>query len=738
MNTVRTLSLALGAWPIAVAVLAVVICAAVSYYSWRRAGSRSDHGLLEALRVVLVAFGAILFLQPEWVEERRPEEKPTIAVLYDDSTSMETRDVVVSGGAQTTATTRREAIAPVLEGKLWDSLRDRYEVVIQPLSATSSESGEIKKGVTNLTDPLTRAPRDIKNLMAVVLLSDGDWNAGDPPAQAASALRLQGIPVFTATAGSPTRLPDIELISLDAPTFGVAGKSVRIPFAIDSAMPREHVATVKLTSSDGDEVTKEVRIAPMGRTTDALVWKPKDIGDYTVTLDVPKHTDELLADNNKLTAPIAIRAEKLKVLVVESVPRWEYRFLRNALSRDPGIDLSCLLYQPGLAKSGGGSKDYIRQFPSGLEELSKFDVVFLGDVGVEDGQLTPEDCRLLKGIVEHQASGLVFLPGTYGREMTLLETELADLCPVALDVDQPGGWGSRTASHFELTELGRRSLLTKLADTNEENAEVWESLPGFQWYAPVIRAKAGAEVLCVHKDAENEHGRLPLLVTKTYGAGKVLFMGTDGAWRWRKGVEDKYHYRFWGQVVRWMAYQRNLAKGETMRMYYSPEQPQVGQSLSLRANVMERSGEPLRDGEVTARIVAPSGKPETVRFRSTGDEWGAFAATYAVEEPGTHEVTLKCKQTGATLTTTITAQGSPYERIGRAARPEVMEEIARVTRGSMIALEHPQKFVESLEALPEAPPAIARLQLWCHPATASVFVALIAVFWVGRKAIGFI
>ena len=78
------------------------------------------------------------------------------------------------------------------------------------------------------------------------------------------------------------------------------------------------------------------------------------------------------------------------------------------------------------------------------------------------------------------------------------------------------------------------------------------------------------------------------LVTQTFGAGKVLFMGTDGAWRWRKGVEDKYHYRFWGQVVRWMAYQRNMAKGETMRLYYSPDQPQLGKSVTLKANVMER------------------------------------------------------------------------------------------------------------------------------------------------------
>ena len=299
-----------------------------------------------------------------------------------------------------------------------------------------------------------------------------------------------------------------------------------------------------------------------------------------------------------------------------------------------------MLFQPGLEKVGGGNKDYIKQFPKGLEQLSPYDVVFLGDVGIEDGQLTAEDCRLLKGLVEHEASGLVFLPGLQGRQMSLLDTELADLLPVVLDESQPGGWGSRTPSHFELTELGRHSLLTKLADTPDDNIEVWEGLPGFQWHAAVMRAKAGSDVLCVHKDSANEFGRVPLLVTRTFGAGKVLFMGTDGAWRWRKGVEDKYHYLFWGQVVRWMAYQRNMAKGETMRIYYSPERPQVRQTVALSANVMEASGEPLHGGDVTARIVAPSGKAETVRFHSTGDEWGAFSAYFTPEEPGSHALNL--------------------------------------------------------------------------------------------------
>ncbi len=301
---------------------------------------------------------------------------------------------------------------------------------------------------------------------------------------------MKGIPVFAVPVGSPTRLPDIDLQSLGAPTFGVAGKAVRIPFTIESSMPREYLTTVRLKTSDGDEVTEEVKIAPMGRTTGSLLWKPTKVGDVMLTLEVPKHPDETMVDNNKLTAPIAIRQEKLRVLVVESQPRWEYRYLRNALSRDPGVEVSCLLFHPGLSKVGGGNKDYIKHFPAGLEELSKFDVVFLGDVGLEDGQLTAEQCRLLKGLVEHQASGLVFMPGLLGRQFSLLDTVLGDLYPVVMDESQPGGWGSRTPGHFELTELGRRSLLTNLADTPEANIEVWEDLPGFQWYAPVVAPKA--------------------------------------------------------------------------------------------------------------------------------------------------------------------------------------------------------------------------------------------------------
>jgi hypothetical protein len=732
MNVSRSLTFLWTPWTLFGSILVVVATAGFCFMAWQRSGFRRSIGLLEALRLALVMMVVILFNQPEWVEEFRPDEKPAIAVLWDDSASMETRDVVGAAPDPTSAVSRREAIAPLTEPATWNKLHRRMNVVVSPFSTPQAGHG------TDLYDPLAKAPERIANLRGIVLASDGDWNEGPPPVRAAARLRTRGVPVFAVAVGSRTRLPDVELLSLDLPTFGIAGKSVRVPFSIDSSLPREYTTTVTLRASDGDEVTKEVRIAPMTRTSDYIVWKPKATGDFTLSLAIPKHHDEAIAENNNASAPISIREEKLKVLVVESYPRWEYRYLRNALSRDPGVDVSCLLFHPGLSKVGGGNKDYIKQFPSGLDELSKYDVVFLGDVGVEDGQLTAEQCRLLKGLVEHQASGLVFMPGWQGRELSLMDTELGDLCPVVLDSGQPGGWGARVANHFELTELGRRSLLTKLADTQDDNAEVWEGLPGFQWYAPAVRAKAGTDILAVHKDASNEHGRLPLLVTRTFGAGKVLFMGTDGAWRWRKGVEDKYHYRFWGQVVRWMAYQRNMAKGESMRLYYVPDQPKLNQTLALHANVMEQSGEPLHNGEVSARITAPSGKTEVVHFVSAGDEWGEFTGRFTALESGRHHVMLFCKQTGAKLEASFFVQGAAAEQLGKPARPEVLEELARVTNGKVVPPEKLDEVVRSLADLPEPPPLVRRVPLWCHPVPAAALVTLLGVFWVGRKVVGLV
>jgi hypothetical protein len=719
------------AFTIAISVLAMVGVCLLSYTTWRRSGYRTPVLGLELLRIAIVAFALFLLNQPESVEEFKPQDKPTVVILGDQSLSMDTQDVGLGESSSTPLVTRRKAIERLMDPASWEELQQRLNVVVTPF-ATEDQGAR-----SNLHAALVKARSEHANLRAVVLASDGDWNDGLPPVQEAMRMRLEQIPIFSIPVGSQSRLPDLDLISFDVPTFGIADKTVRIPFTIESSLPRDHVAQVELEVSDGTRLSTQVRLTAMGRTSDAILWKPTTTGDFTLKLNVPLHPEERITENNSRETPISIRQEKLKVLVVETVPRWEYRFLRNALSRDPGVEVNCLLFHPGLSKVGGGNQDYITAFPEALEDLAQYDVVFLGDVGLDEKQLTEEQCRLLKGLVEQQASGLVFMPGFAGNMLTLVDSPLGALLPVTFDSGQPNGWGSRSPSHFALTELGRRSLLTKLADTQEENMQVWENLPGFQWHAPVLRAKAGTDVLAVHQESSNEYGRVPLLVTRTFGAGKVLFMGTDGAWRWRRGVEDLYHYRFWGQVVRWMAYQRNMAEGEFMRFYYSPEQPQVRQTVALSANVMERSGEPLSKGQVQVRIVAPSGRIDTVDMTSTGAEWGAFAGSFTPAEPGPHAVAVRCLQNDSELRTTLFVQGATLEQVGKPARPEVLEELSRVTRGRVLGSDL-SEITKAIAEVPDPPSQIRRVQLWSHPLVAATLVLLLGLFWVGRKVVGLI
>jgi uncharacterized membrane protein len=712
-------------------IVLVLAMLGLGWLAWKRSGYRASTGWLEGLRILIAVLIAITLNQPEWREIFRPTNKPTLAVLVDVSRSMETRDVIDARRPEADPRSRAEAAKPLAEAAAWRSIAQRMDVVIEPFSSAEQPSGE----GTDIGAALSQAAEKHAHLGAVVLLSDGDWNTGDPPAKAAMRLRMRETPVFAVPLGSETRLPDVALTSFDVPTFAIAGKPLRIPFTIESSLPRDESATLEMKSSTGEAVTKTVVIPAMSQLQDVIVWRPDKPGDVNLTLTVPKTGGERFLENNTIAAPLSVRREQLHVLVIDSYPRWEYRYLRNALERDPGVEVNTLLFQPDIGKPGVG-RGYLSAMPKD-EELTKYDVVFLGDVGVEPGQLTTEQCAALQKMVRDQAAGLVFLPGLRGYETSLTGTALADLLPVVWDEAQPRGFGSSTAGKFALTEAGTHSLLTKLEDTDEASARVWEALPGFQWYAAAVRAKAGAEVLATHATETNGFGRIPLIVTKTYGAGKILFMGTDGAWRWRKGVEDKYHYRFWGQVVRWMAYQRNMSQGDKMRLFYSPDRPQTGAVLTLNANVTSLTGEPLREGAVIAQITAPSGKTASVRLTPAGeDAWGLFTGVFTPAEPGEHEVRLTSADAGAALDTSISVQGSSREKRGEPAKFDVLREIAQLTRGKVIENADPAAVVAAIAALPQPQPQERRVQLWAKPLWAGLLVLLLSLFWVGRKAAG--
>ena len=98
MNMTRSFKLVWGTWSLTFSVIVLIAVAVLGYISWRRRGSRPVDGWLEFLRWSLVLFGAILLNQPEYTEEFKPTDKPSVAVICDLSPSMGTKDVVDAAG----------------------------------------------------------------------------------------------------------------------------------------------------------------------------------------------------------------------------------------------------------------------------------------------------------------------------------------------------------------------------------------------------------------------------------------------------------------------------------------------------------------------------------------------------------------------------------------------------------------------------------------------------------------
>jgi hypothetical protein len=725
-------------------VIVLIVTAGLCITAVRRSARPRRTGTLETIRFVCVLFVSIMLLGPEWRTVQESDLQPEIVIVTDESLSMSTTDARVpeTMESEEKVITREKLVDNLLASEFWKPFEaeSKNRVTLSTFGAPPEDTDPALRAMagTDINDALQKILEAGRNLRAVVMLGDGDWNIGKSPVAAAQQFRLKDVPLYALGTGSQQRLPDLDLDSVNAPTYGIVGENVQIPFTIQSSLGRDVRTIVRIRSDSGKERTKDITIRANSTHYDSILWRIEKEGASALSLSIPTTNGELVQSNNSRDFIISGKPESIKVLVVETLPRWEYRFIRNALSRDPGVDVDCLLLHPNLGKGDG--PDYIQEFPENLEDLQKYDVVFVGDVGLsEDGEsgLTTEQANLIKGLVENQASGVVFIPGAQGNQFKLDETELYDLIPVILDKDNPTGLSDSIDASMRLTSEGEKSLLTMLGDDETENEVIWQDLPGFYWQAPVVKAKAGTTVLAVNANRSNASGRLPILVTSRAGAGKVLYMATDSAWRWRRGVEDLYHYRFWGQVARWMSYQRNMAAGERVRLFYTPERPKPGDPVFLSANAFSENGAPLTEGNLQIDLTAPNGTSQRIELAQDDASWGSFSGQFKISQPGTWGVkAFIAGDDSASIETKIISQTDDIEKTGLPARFEVLEEMTKVSRGRLVTAAQLEDLVKEINALPEPQPLVDSIKLWAHWLAPTILVILLSLFWMGRKLNG--
>ncbi|MCS6860666.1 MAG: VWA domain-containing protein, partial [Abditibacteriales bacterium] len=356
-------------WLVALVMTGVLLWVGICYYRDGRQPSFSFKLFLIGLR--LMAFAVLMFVlfQP-MLRVRLVDTVPaTVAVLVDNSLSMSVKD---KGSRETRLEVARGLLirrttpeAPPLLSQLQAKNRvrlyavnaDAYpisQLLHSPIPPSQSATTQLGTGLERVLNDLTGQP-----VSGVVMLTDGGNNMGTDPVSVAKRAGQLKIPIFTVGIGDPTPTRDIALtdvladdtvrvndtvtVSVGITQRGYAGREIPVTLTRDGAVVRQE--RVRLGA---DKTKQEV----------AFTFTPDKVGQFTFQITAPTQAGEVTDRNNRRAFNLRVVDKQLKVLYVEGEPRWEYRYLKNAILRDKRIEFSCLLTAtppiPPLSRGGDG------------------------------------------------------------------------------------------------------------------------------------------------------------------------------------------------------------------------------------------------------------------------------------------------------------------------------------------------------------------------------------------------
>ncbi len=599
-------------------------------------------------------------------------------------------------------------------------------------------------------------------LAGVVVVTDGRQNGGTvgPLAAARKAASLRpSVPLYLVGVGDPDRPRNIHVENLRAREVVLFGDDVAFEFTVRNKGFAGAPVTVRMDSlSEEGEPREELSLSGAdvvlgeeGADQVVLVkHRFRRPGSYTVRVGIPVQRGEKIENDNFLVHHLRVVDKKIKVLYVEGYPRWEYRFLQHALTRDTQTVLAHVLNLE--ADPEGVTQPYSRvpgwepidRFPARKEDLFRYDVVIFGDVDWhrldEDKDRAREALANLKRFVE-EGGGFIMVAGPYDSPRSYRNTPVADILPVVISREEE----SRTLQDptvsfpLKLTAEGRRSPIMQLDPDREVSRRIWEE-DGFSrqfWYYPVERAKTTARVLAVHPGRynRNKYGPHVLVATLRYGKGRSLFVGVDELWRLRWCFGDRYYYRFYGEAIRLLATYRLLGGNRRFKFFLEKNRFFLGDPVTVSAEIYDRDFNPSVKETWPVTLRTPDGRERELRLVLDPEHPGNYRITFTVNQEGTYVL-------GADVGDE--EEGRPVKRFRveyateEMRNPlidrETMEAMARESGGRFLPL-------YDLGALPDAVPSrsvyvsteVRSRDLWDRWWVLLLFTALLAAEWMLRK-----
>ncbi len=725
----------------------LILCLVV--FSIGRRERRSEVGRFVGtwLRVLSIVVVFLLFSQPVIVLQRERVEPAHVAVVIDTSASMGLVDGDVG---------RLEAVRSVLvseELKVFRALLEQNEVRVYSFSSGISEVGRVSKGddvgamsgllgslkaeggSTDLSEAMRGVfSRDVGRVAAAIVLSDGRCTGSVRVDEVVAEARSRRVPVHAVLMGSPVPRGDVFVGSVVARESVFLRDSVAVHVEVGSrGLSDRREVGVRLFGTGDQLLAEEVIVIDPDEAGQAVALRfvPSRVGEQSLRVVVAEVPGELDVGNNVATLSVKVVDRQMRVLYVDGYPRYEYRYLKNALLREPTIRSSCLLLSAdaGFAQEG---TDPIDSFPATMEALDGYDVVVLGDVDLTDDRLGVDRVEMLRGFVGDRGGGVVFMAGPESMPFVLRGSELESLLPVRLGAfDQTDGLFFQEPVGMRLTVDGRDDGLFRLGVGDDVvGVADWS---GAHWVPPGLEPKAGATVLA---ERVGPGGSVAAVVRSRFGAGRVLYLGTDETWRWRSGGNDWLFDAFWLQVCRAMAGPDVGGAGERFELTTDRRGYSVGEDVQVTLSLWG-AGDGLLGSDSAYRVVAldPFGDvADEVWLRELGNDGRIFEGSFLPNRSGDWRLVLE--DAGVEVGFRVSMVDAEMER--PEADHETLRAMAALTGGCAVGVDELLDVAGGILDRSVSIPDDVSESLWDTKLAFLLFGLLVSAEWICRKAFGMV
>lgn len=520
-------------------------------------------------------------------------------------------------------------LAPDSEGGA-EGGTDQMDVPLEQLEKVIDE----QRDATRLGQALRDVLADLRGSLpaAILMVSDGVNTEGeslaDAAALAASIGNGQGVPLFAVGLGSDEPARNLKLgdLAVDDVVFvddivpietqltgeGYADKSVEVVLK-DKQTGETFDSTTIIVPQGGLPETVRLQFRPRRSEWEARRRGNERSVDYELIVEaetLPGETTTL--DNVAGPKTVKVVDETIRVLLVQSGPSFEYRFLKGRLEREDNIELRSVLQEQDLdfPKIDAAA---LPVFPVRREELLEYDVIVFGDV--DPAHLNETAMENVASFVRDEGRAVLFIAGPKFTPLKFRHTPLAPLFPFDLGtaVAPPAGRSIPQGFVVQPTLLGIRAPHMQLGDDLLQTTEYWNNLPPVYWLLEIQNLAPSARVLAEHPSLRSRGGSpLPVFIEQYYGQGKVLFHATDDTWRWRyQDREATLFRRYYVQTLRYLARAKLLGE-DGAELVADKQRYQRGDAVRLRARFKNERDAPAADDGVIVMIERPGFKGREV------------------------------------------------------------------------------------------------------------------------------